>query len=204
MGRLVRIIIYVIAVLLVYFLVINTMDTYKGKSLQGEINPNEMVSDTTERQLEEVDSLDLDNNVLSNEEIVSGTFDYESLDQKVTEIEANKTPVPNKTSPKNEPTNQNTKSNTESKPVAATKPVYQSDSEGKFLVLAGSFLLKENADAMVSKLHKMGFKEAKIVIFTSSEYHSVLAARFDSEDKARAVSTQLKQKGVDSFVKSNH
>lgn len=184
------------------------MDTYKGKSLQVEMNPNDIVSDTTDQQLEEVDSLDLDNNVLSNEEIVSGTYDYESLDQKVTEIEANKTPAPNTTIPKNESTHQNTKTNTESKPTnkpeAATKPVYQSDSEGKFLVLAGSFLLKENADAMVSKLHKMGFKEAKVVIFTSSEYHSVLAARFDSEDKARAVSAQLKQKGVDSFVKSNH
>lgn len=184
------------------------MDTYKGKTLQVEINPNEMGSDTTDQQLEVVDSLDLDNNVLSNEEIVSGTFDYESLDQKVTDIEANKSTVPNTTSPKSESTPQNTRNNTESKPVnkpvAATKPVYQSDSEGKFLVLAGSFLLKENADAMVSKLHKMGFKEAKVVIFTSSEYHSVLAARFDSEDKARAVSTQLKQKGVDSFVKSNH
>ena len=206
MGRLVRIIIYALALLIIYFLVINTMDTYmvKPQVPTVESNVNDSLTDYNSGLL--ADSLDTVDQVINSDDIVSGDFDYESLDKKVNEIEAEKKTGNKVTESKGKSDESKPKLNDPPKPVknesSDNKSVYYpSDNEGMFMVIAGSFLLKENADAVVSKLKKIGYTDSKVVIFTSSQYHSVLAARYNSEDKARVVSAQLNQKGIDNFVK---
>jgi cell division septation protein DedD len=72
---------------------------------------------------------------------------------------------------------------------------------GKYLVMAGSYLLRDNATKMVKKLREMGYINAEVVIFPESEFHSVIAVRYASETKAQGAVTELKRKGIESFVK---
>ncbi|MCZ2101398.1 MAG: SPOR domain-containing protein [Chitinophagales bacterium] len=205
MGRLVRIIIYAVAIMLVYFLVVNTMDTYTSKTKMDvkEVVPMDSIIDAPSDVV--VDTIDVGNEFISDADIVNGDFDYEGLDEKVLELEKTKQdPEPPKKSgiPSNPPPKKDKPVTQADKPVQSIETIDQSNPEGKYLVMAGSFLLKENAESLVAKLHKLGYKDARIVIFQSSQYHSVLAAKYDSEDKARNVSAQLKQKGIDNYVKT--
>ncbi len=206
MRRLVRIIIYAIAILLVYFIVINTVDTYMNKS--DLVIPVASTVDKTSQDTIQTneDSLGMNEGIVTDGDIVSGEY-YDILDKKVFELEEHKSDENNKSKKQNETVQQDVakdkqpKTNPTPRQTQPTGNIAHSDPDGKFLVMAGSFLLKENADALVSKLHKLGYQDAKIVIFQASQYHSVLAAKYNSEENARAISTQLSQKGIDNFVK---
>ena len=95
------------------------------------------------------------------------------------------------------------------KPEPKPQPVKQQPAKtadqpgdgGKYLVMAGSYLLRDNATKMVKKLREMGYSNAEVVIFPESEFHSVIAVRYASETKAQAAVTELKRKGIESFVK---
>lgn len=95
------------------------------------------------------------------------------------------------------------------KPAPKPKPVKQEPAAtisqpgdgGKYLVMAGSYLLRDNATKMVKKLREMGYVHAEVMIFPESEFHSVVAVRYSSETKAQAAVTELKRKGIESFVK---
>lgn len=94
----------------------------------------------------------------------------------------------------------------ESKPVK--EPVYEevknvpitTSVSGKYLVLAGSYLIRDNAEAMVRKLRAQGYPRAEVVAFDNSRYHSVVADRSADYNKALQVSSQLKRKGIDNYV----
>ncbi len=175
------------------------MDTYSKlysfKANQSEIQDTIHIADSDVQ----LDSTLTDSTIITDMEIVDPDIVYDNIDRKVTEIESNKKAIDEKHQ-KETTSNKSIDQTTVQNPISSST-VYQSDADGKFLVMAGSFLLKENADALVSKLKKMGYADAKVVVFTSSQYHSVLAARYNSEEKARSISVQLKQKGVDNFVK---
>jgi len=79
--------------------------------------------------------------------------------------------------------------------------VRQPGDGGKYLVMAGSYLLRDNATKMVKKLREMGYTNAEVIIFPESEFHSVIAVRYDSEAKAQSAVTELKRKGIESFFK---
>ncbi len=97
---------------------------------------------------------------------------------------------------------------TKSEPVRHTEPVRHSEpvrhttsnAGGKYLLLAGSYLIEDNASQMVRKLKKMGYDNAEIVVFDMSQYHSVCAGRFSSRSTAKQESNSLKRKGVDNYV----
>jgi len=75
-----------------------------------------------------------------------------------------------------------------------------SSSGGNFFVVAGSYLIQDNADKMVDKLRGMGFSEAEVVKFDDSKYHTITAGRYNSYDSAGEVASSLKQKGIDCYV----
>jgi len=60
----------------------------------------------------------------------------------------------------------------------ASKPVYSTS--GDYLIIAGNYLVKTNADIMIKKLKNMGYPDAEIGVFDDSQYHTVIAARLDS------------------------
>lgn len=71
----------------------------------------------------------------------------------------------------------------------------------KYYVMAGSYLLEENAKKMVVKLNSLGYDNAEVVVLGNSQYHSVIANRYVDENKARSTVGILKQKGIESYVK---
>jgi len=89
---------------------------------------------------------------------------------------------------------------TKTESVTHSAPIRQSSSSGKYLLLAGSYLIEDNASQMVRKLKKMGYDNAEVVIFEMSQYHSVCAGRFSSRSAAKQESNSLKRKGVDNYV----
>jgi len=76
-----------------------------------------------------------------------------------------------------------------------------SSSTGKYLVLAGSFKQKANAEAQVKRLKKLGFDDALVTSFNGGSLAVALVGRFDSSTAANKLASQLEAKGVDAFVK---
>lgn len=214
MGRLVRIVIYALIILILYFWVSAIMNAYyknKEQKIVEEITTDTLPSEDTSMQYTESSEEVVDGNMISNEDIVDGKIDYKDVDSKVEEMVEKK-----KSSPP--PAKQDVKPSSSTKPalkpqspkIEATKEIPKSSSStakglagdgGKYMVMAGSYLLKENAQKMVTKLKAMGYSQSSVVVFSASQYHSVIAARYSSETQARTTATDLKQKGIDSFVK---
>jgi cell division septation protein DedD len=88
-----------------------------------------------------------------------------------------------------------------STPKPENKPTAKYNSSGgNYLVVAGSYLIRDNAEKMVSKLKGFGYSGAEIVNFDESQYHSISAGRYASYDEAGKVAKALKNKGIDCYV----
>lgn len=81
-----------------------------------------------------------------------------------------------------------------------TSSTHTTNYSGKYMVLAGSYLIEDNARAMVKKLKKLGYNDAEMVVFNMSQYHSVCAGRYSSLSTAQQESGTLKRKGIDNYV----
>ena len=89
-------------------------------------------------------------------------------------------------------------------PKAEPKPVAVSSSatEGQHLVIAGNFTQLVNAQQRLDELKKAGFKDAEIVNFDLSEYHTVCAGRFTDVNEARKLVKKLKDYyKIDAYVR---
>ncbi len=94
--------------------------------------------------------------------------------------------------------------------VKSTKPSKTSsgseatatDSGGKYMVLAGSFKVKESADKAVSKLKKLGYENARVELFDHGKFAVVLVDRFGNMADAERLVKKLNGDGVKSYVKA--
>ena len=87
-----------------------------------------------------------------------------------------------------------------SKPAPSKAPVTSTYSDdAKYLVVAGSFLVKENADKMVRRLAGMGYT-AEVRNFNYSQYHSVIAGRYMDQASAARTADKLKAAGISCYV----
>ncbi len=75
------------------------------------------------------------------------------------------------------------------------EPKNSTTSNGKYLIITGSFLLEKNADDFVVKLKKSGFSGAEKVVFDNSEYFSTIAGRTNDYEQASKLVEKLKQNG---------
>lgn len=82
----------------------------------------------------------------------------------------------------------------------APTPSRSSNSNGKYLVVAGNYLVEANAREMVKKLKNLGFSGADHIVFDQSQYYTVIASRSSSQSGAQSSSATLKAKGVDTYV----
>jgi SPOR domain len=92
------------------------------------------------------------------------------------------------------------------KPLAAApkKPVMKFDAGngvGEFMAIAGSFASKDNADALIAKLKKIGFSKAEAVKLENSANLYVVAGNYEFNGGAEAAVRTLKANKVDSYVK---
>ncbi len=71
---------------------------------------------------------------------------------------------------------------------------------GGFVVIAGNYLLENNADEMVKKLKSAGYSQAQKVVFDLSQYYTVIAGRYESRSVANSISSELNGKGIDNYV----
>ncbi|HUR31849.1 MAG TPA: SPOR domain-containing protein [Saprospiraceae bacterium] len=88
-----------------------------------------------------------------------------------------------------------------SQPIAKPASVAAS-AEGKHMVIVGNFLQRLNADQRLQELKKAGFNDVEIVNFDLSEYHTVVAGRFDDVNEARRLVKKLKDyHKIDAYVR---
>lgn len=83
---------------------------------------------------------------------------------------------------------------------AATED-YPSVRRGEYMLLAGTFKYKANAEAMVQQLKKMGYSNASVQLFNRGAYAVALVDRYTSLSEARTARGELSGKGVEVFVK---
>lgn len=77
----------------------------------------------------------------------------------------------------------------------------ETSAEGDFMVLAGSFKQKANAEAQVKRLKQMGFDEARVASFNGGSLAVALVGRFADAKEANKLASQVEAKGIDAFVK---
>lgn len=98
-----------------------------------------------------------------------------------------------------QPTAANTEDN--NRPVATyEEPVRTSSQVGEYLVLAGSFSIKANAEGYASELRRKGYGNAAMELFNKGAYAVVMVDRFSSESDARKLVQELKNKGIEAYV----
>ncbi len=68
-----------------------------------------------------------------------------------------------------------------------------------YLVVAGSYLVHDNAKRMKKRLYNLGYN-SEIVNFDLSQYYTVIAGRYSSRSDAQSAVEILKRNRIDSYV----
>ncbi|MCB0558966.1 MAG: SPOR domain-containing protein [Lewinellaceae bacterium] len=74
-------------------------------------------------------------------------------------------------------------------------------SSGRYMVMAGTFSVKAYAQDMEKKLRGLGYNNVVLEPFDRGKFTVVMVDRFDSISEAKALVSELKGKGVESYVK---
>ncbi len=78
--------------------------------------------------------------------------------------------------------------------AAARSSSSSSSNSGDYLVIAGAYKQKANANAEVDRLQNSGYPNAEIVEFDFSDYYSVCVAKYDNRSDADAVANSIKSR----------
>lgn len=89
---------------------------------------------------------------------------------------------------------------TEAEDFSAPSNVASTGGADAFLVVAGNYLLENNANQMVKKLRAQGYNDAEKVVFDLSQYYTVVAGSYGSRTIAKSISSELNGKGVDNYI----
>ena len=178
-----------VCIMAIVFLLYQTTDLFKF----GDQAENTSISDESNSTFE--------NDYYDDEEIA----DYENYyDEEVTEANAGEEAdydtggeVVEEEAPIE--TYEETTTATQTKPTKVVD-IDTPSAGGNFLVLAGSFEYKHNAQIQAKKLQGMGYSAAEVVSFNRGKYASVLVNRFESESEARQLVAKLKKDGVSCYV----
>ena len=81
-----------------------------------------------------------------------------------------------------------------------TNPIKDKQKDRPFKVIAGAFLMKENAQKAISSLKQKGIK-AIIWSDPNGDYHFIEASAHADYTSAKEAVKQLKEKGIDCYVK---
>ena len=72
---------------------------------------------------------------------------------------------------------------------------------GNFMVIAGSYRVKANAEKEVARLKSLGYANARLGTFNQGSLASVLVNSFNSKADASSLVAELKEKhGIDAYV----
>lgn len=181
-----------LALFLMYMWMVVLFNSCKGST----------AADQTGEQTEQID--DLEEIDLSDDE-----DDFESGSDDVDVIEADPDPEEDDSDYEagdytSAPEQQKVETKPKSKPVVTQTPrkstTSTTSSNGSYMVIAGSYLLEENARKMVNRLKRKGYSNAEIVYFNNSQYHSICAGRYNTRSSAKQTANRLISSGIDSYV----
>lgn len=79
---------------------------------------------------------------------------------------------------------------------------YDGSSTGRYMVLAGAFSIRENAEKYASVLQRRGYEDATAQLFDRGKLAVVLVDRFESLNDAKSLVQELKDKGVEAYVQT--
>ena len=184
MNRIIKIIIYAIVLFLLYLWITSVAKSCNNPStttaeVQEEVGEDYVSSDEEiyDEYFEEEDAIESEKETAVNEEI---NVDVEESDYEE---------------------DFSFESEEEEDEIVTTAPVRNSGSTGgRYLVVAGSYLIKDNAEKMVSRLKKLGYSNAEVVNFDLSQYHTISAGKYNSYDEAADATAAIKAKGIDCYV----
>ncbi|MEM9547221.1 MAG: SPOR domain-containing protein [Bacteroidota bacterium] len=195
MGRFLKIAVYIAVLFLAYLWIATVAKSCNKQASANAEDTTEIVDDYVDAETDEFEDdlfedeegSDLDETATTDgmgggneyDEEDSSGIDYTEVDNIIEDNspETESTPDP-------EPTH--------------TAPT--SSYSGKYMLLAGSYLIEDNARTMIKKLKNLGYDKAEMVIFDMSQYHSVCAGRYSSLSTAQQESGTLKRKGIDNYV----
>lgn len=193
MGRLLKIVIYAI-VLILLFLWVSVLFKSCGNNnpvTDAVEDISDIATDAGSDLAEAGDDFfdDVSDEISDAGEVIEETveeIDYSALDNEIAED-------------KPRSSSQTSSSSTNSSSSSSRSNVSTSTS-GRYLLIAGNYLIQENAQKMRSKLDRMGYT-AETVIFDESQYHSVIAGRYSDYNDAQTASGDLSASGIDNYVK---
>ena len=203
MKSIIKFLLYFLAVVLVITWLVTIY-----KAGQEEIDPNTSVSDAMVEEVgmgedEDVlaamndEELDEEYNNILNE---AGTEEEEEVADDPDEAELD----PMEYDDTDETISNNDPEEVASMPVSTTTDdrivADHTENVPPYMVIVGSFLVPNNADKRKQEIAQMGF-DAEVVNFDLSQYHTVLAGRYNSYADAQAAVKKLKAKGVDAYAK---
>ncbi|MFZ1704984.1 MAG: SPOR domain-containing protein [Saprospiraceae bacterium] len=195
MGRLIRVVLYSIIVLVMYFWITTLLKSYQQKK-ENQRTASLTVQDSTNSHSDSMGVL-LNDELLSDSDIISGGQVYEKLDEAIDGISDEEFT----TTAENNHEEVVSKSKNEEKKETSSKGV-SNQPGGQYMVIAGSFIKEENARSQLKKLKSIGYNHAEIKIFVSSEYYSVIVSRHTTQNEADKVVQDLKKNGIESFSKA--
>jgi cell division protein FtsN len=204
MSRLLRILLYIIFFVLIFFWFSGIMKSCNQKKMANEpgVATEENVQ-AVEDEVEDIvseffeDDSEGDTSESSTEGTSSAEEEFEA-NENASELKSETTKEDNKTT-QAKPAKESTpprKAEAKESTLAATK----TSSKGPYMIIAGSFSVEENAEKMVNRLKSMGYYDAEKIVFDKSKYYSVSASRFSSKNEAIRAVSELKAKGVDCYV----
>ena len=204
MNRILRIVIYGVILFLVYLWISsvaqscsNKKDADQVKSEQQE--PSELSDQEIYDEYFESDEEVVEDNVTDSERY--DDYDYEEvITEGENEVgsEASTGLLDTEDFGDYEPAAED-QNPTRSNPGSETNSTLN-ENDGKYLVIAGSYLIKENAEKMISKLKGLGYPDASIINFELSQYHSITAGRYFSYERAAEIARAIQAKGIDCYV----
>ena len=184
---------------IIFLLVYWISDISKGCNGSKESNDTEEVIQTSDEANDEVN---LEEDIFGEEESKSGDNSTKSkADASKTTVEENVDDYVDYSGEVKETkeTSKAKTTNASTNNKVRTKRHKVSGGGGSYLVVAGSYLVKSNANKMKKKLYNLGYN-SEIVNFDLSQYYSVLAGRFSSRREANEAVNILKRNGIDCYV----
>ena len=198
MIRVLKILLVGIFLFLIVIWVATVFDTCSAKKV-GTDN-NELVENANS----EDENINLDEDIFSDDSATasSGTGDTENKAETTNQSQSTDNDVEDLV----DYTGTAPKSTSKTKPKTSTKSNYtaprkanRANRTGRYMVVAGSFLIKDNADKMKRKLHNLGYN-AEVVNFNLSQYYSVIAGRYSDRSSAQETVNILKRNNINSYV----
>lgn len=79
---------------------------------------------------------------------------------------------------------------------------FSTERAGKYMVIAGAFSIKQNADNYAQTMQNMGYPNAESRLFNRGKLAVVLVDRFEDKGEAKRLVKELNDKGIEAYLQT--